>query len=448
MTYVRRPFACAMLLVSVVAGCGDGDETTTSTTASDRTTDSTTASTSTTNNPGSAPTTSGEADVRFTVDDCALLDRDEPPPDLADRVPPAYADATQLLMDLTATFGPDEWSISPDLIDRLAGPDTAGAFSDLAGAVERDCGPSESVDGFRAYSQIAELAAPAAQSDYCDQLAVALSLESNDEASTDALSAAIALAPPEHTSALATVQQARGPGIDEPADPSLATQTLIAAAGLGLYNEARCGVAGSFATMLFAGVLLSASGGSASGSGGGTPAGLGTAPIPAQPAAATAAIPRGSDLAFEVIEIDLKDDGDYLVSAVVPVGWERNDSVFGARFEPVEGFGIFSRISIDSGCDGTCQVTDWESRLTSPDGYVTRFRSEGLIVDRPTEGSPGIVMTKPGFSDGIEGIVVRWDDTTDRYFTCSFELDEQDIDYVDAFTAACEAARPGWITGA
>ena len=116
-------------------------------------------------------------------------------------------------------------------------------------------------------------------------------------------------------------------------------------------------------------------------------------------------------------------------------------------FEPVDGFGFFTEMTIDTGCDGTCEVTDWEPRLTGPDGYITQFRSEDLLVDRPTVGTPGIVMTKPDFADGIEGIVIRWDDTTDRYFTCSFDLDESDLDYVDAFVAACEAARPGWITG-
>ena len=458
MVEVRRRFAGVVVLASVVAGCGGGDSTTTtsttsttstttSTTASDATTGSEPTSSPTTSQPGPPPSIPGDSDAMFTAEVCALLDQDEPPPDLADRMPSAYADATRLLVDLTDTFGPDEWLIPQDVIDRFVGPDTAGAFSALADAMERDCGPSESVEGFRAYSQISELGALDARPRYCDQLAVALSFESDDEASTDALSAAIALAPPEHASALATIQQVRGPEVDQLADPSFATQTLVAAAGLGLYNEARCGVTGSFATMLFTGAFLSASGGSAGGLGGGSPPRLGTPPMPAQPETANAAVPLGSDLTFEVIEIDLKDDGDYLVSAVVPTGWERNDSLFGTRLEPVEGFGIFTKMTIDTGCDGMCQVTDWEARLNGPEGYVSQFRSEDLIVDRPTEGTPGVVMTKPGFSDGIEGIVIRWDDTADRYFKCSFELDESDIDKVDAFTAACEAARPGWITG-
>ena len=252
MANMRRRFTGVVLLASVMAGCGTDDATTaTSITTSEATTGSTA-----TGNQGSTP---GEADAVFTGDLCAMLDQDEPPPDLADRMPAAYADTTQLLLDLTATFGTDEWAIPPDVIDRFASPDTASAFSALADAIERDCGPSESVEGFRAYSQISALAIPEARSEYCDQLAVALSWESNDEASADALSAAIALAPPEHASALATIEQTRGADIDELAGPSFATQALIAAAGLGLYNEARCGVADSFATVLFTGALLSAS---------------------------------------------------------------------------------------------------------------------------------------------------------------------------------------------
>ena len=176
--------------VLVLAGCG-GDDTTSE--SPDDTDPSTTTieipSTTSdgiddpdgaTPTPSSATTTTDPSAPTSDADWCAALDQDEPPPDLADLVPSEYADATQTLLDITGSFESLESSIPSDVIDRLAAPETGSGLAALADLAERQCGPSESVDGLRAYAQISALAGPAAQPDYCEQLATVLSLEASD----------------------------------------------------------------------------------------------------------------------------------------------------------------------------------------------------------------------------------------------------------------------------
>ena len=255
-----------------------------------------------------------------------MLDQDEPPLDLANQLPPDYADAAQVLMAIIGAFEVNDVSIPPDVVARLASTEIGIELAAFADAAERDCGPSEGVDGIRVYAEISEFGAPPAEREYCEQLATVLSVGATDDDSAAALTAALEIAPPEHAPALAmieTLRSAEGGELPDGLDP---TGTFVAVAGLGLYAEARCGVANSFAEMLFVGAFAFITGDGLPGE----PAqGVGTVPVPADPASATAALPSGSGLTFEVTEIDLKDDGDYLVSAVVPAGWERDDSVFG-----------------------------------------------------------------------------------------------------------------------
>lgn len=435
-----RQRAAVLISISLIAvGCGGGDEATPpTTTISDETTDATSAA---------SAQSSPDGDNQLTSEACAALDAEQPPDDLAELVPSAYAQPAQLLLDLSASFDPNE-SMSSDLIDRLAEPTVSTTFSSFADSVERDCGPGQAGEGIRAYADMTQLAAVGAIDDYCRQLEVALSLDAGDASSASALEAAIDLAPDEHGEALATLRALMSSENGDFPDEIDPTRIFATNAGLGLYAEARCGVTGAFTTMLFAAAFLSLAAG-ADGSGATAVTGLGATPPPADPASAVTALPATSNMAFETIELDLEDDRDYLVSAVVPAGWQRAETMFGAVFEPPEGFGFFTELTFDTGCDGLCEATDWGARLNGDDGFVTNYRASGdLIIDRPTEGTPGVVMTKPGVSEGIEGRVIRWDDATDRYFVCDFRLDGDDIGLLDAFVAACEAARPGWINWA
>jgi hypothetical protein len=414
-------------------GAGDSPDSTLGTTA-DATPDTTTDTT---------PVTTGGIDSAATEFDlCSAISGDEPPPDLAQLVPPEHAAAAQLILDVTAPLDAEQ-PVPSGVIERFAAPDSAAALAGFADAIEAECGPGGPVDGIRFYSGVSALAAPAAEPAYCESLSTLVSVDTDDDRTAAALADALQSAPPEHVAPLELLEMTQSSVA--PPDEADLVAVMQALAGLGLYAEARCGSPGAFTSMLFAGALLSAELGQASQPG----AGVGSVPAAADPATATAALPPGSGVAFEVVELDLggEDAGEYLVSAVVPTGWVSDVDLFGTTFEPVEGFSVFTELSFDTGCDGMCEVTDWEARLTGPEGFVTSYRSDDeILLDRPVAGSDGIVLMRRGFSDRIEGVVLRWADGADRYFQCEFAIEPPEL--ADAFLAACEAARPGWIEAA
>ncbi len=161
--------------------------------------------------------------------------------------------------------------------------------------------------------------------------------------------------------------------------------------------------------------------------------------------AANDAVPTGTELTFESDNFDLDEDGDHSASLVAPVGW--NSRLFiGVEFEPEPdaGLGFFTTMKVSAGCDGLCEVTDWEDRLTGPDGYLTMLDDGGSVVDRrDVDGSEGVVLTTED-SFGTSVIVLRWDDAADHYFECEATLDDGAEDLASAFEAACLASRPDW----
>lgn len=157
------------------------------------------------------------------------------------------------------------------------------------------------------------------------------------------------------------------------------------------------------------------------------------------------AVPSGIDLEFEADNFDLEDDGEHTASLVVPVGWE-SKSFIGVDFEPNDDeLGFFTEMSVAAGCDGLCEVTDWEERLNGPDGYLTMLGDGGSVVERrEVDGSEGVLLiTQDSFGTSV--IVLRWDDSADRYFECEATLDDDAEDLAAAFEAACLAARPDWF---
>lgn len=389
-------------------------------------------------------TTDGPEDSGATETDlCSAIDSDDPPLDLAQLVAPEHAEVAQLILDVSAALDTDQ-PVPPEVVEGLASPDTPTALAAFAAAIEAECGPVEAVDGIRFYSGISALAAPAAEPAYCESLSTLVSVDTDDDRTAAALADALQSAPPEHVAPLELLERAQQGSVTPPDEADLAA-VMQALAGLGLYAEARCDSPDAFTSMLFAGAFLSAELGQASQPG----AGVGSVPAAADPATAAAALPPDSGVAFEVVDLDLggEDAGEYLVSAVVPTGWESDVDLFGTTFEPTDGFSVFTEMTFDTGCDGMCEVTDWEARLTGPEGFVTSYRAdEEMLIDRPVDGSNGIVLMRRGFSDRIEGVVLRWAEGADRYFQCEFAIEPPE--FAEAFLAACEAARPGWIEAA
>jgi hypothetical protein len=235
---------------------------------------------------------------------------------------------------------------------------------------------------------------------------------------------------------------------EDPPTGEAANDTARAFMGIGLYAEVRCGVKDAFAQMMigaaFMGMADDLSNGSGSGSGESSDA-TGTEPPEADAAAAQSLAPAG--LTFEAKRVDLEEDGRYLASVVVPVGWEL-DSGFNVSFDPPSesGFGFFTSLEVGAGCDGSCEATDWEARLRAPEGYLTNATADRTVSDERVLTAPaGVAVTATGSDGDIRVIVLRWDNAADRYFQCVAELDADDAALAPSMVAACEASRPGWF---
>lgn len=366
---------------------------------------------------------------------CAILAEEEPSPDVVDRLPDEYREAATALMSM-GDLDLENGDVG-ELADRLLAPGVGGqllSLADLAAA----CGNTETEQALRSYAAMVDLGSVGADDAYCALLVAELD-PSND--GDDVPPELVAAAPAAHADALERISAlAESEGVP-------AEDVLGLFGGLGLYAEAQCGGEGLFGTMLFIGAFAGAFAGddgiiSSSGIDPTTP------PTPGDPAAATAALPTDAGFGFVVQTFAVEDDGEYVVSAIVPNGWESDDlddPFFGVTFEPAgEGFGFFSEMTFRAGCDGLCEPTDWRARLEDDDGWLTQRRAnEEFSVDEAY--GDGWLLVGEGFSGGVEGTVLRWNDGADRYLSCEFELDEDDVAYVDAFIAACGSATPGWF---
>lgn len=367
---------------------------------------------------------------------CALLAQDEPGPEILDRLPSEYRDAAEALLSLGDLDLDLEGGSAGEFADQLLAPGVGDQFTllaDLAG----DCEATDAEQALRSYAVMTDLGSVAADDDYCALLVSELG-DSNDDDQVPA--ELLEAAPPAHAEALERIDQLAE-------EDGIAVGDLFGLlGGLGLYAETRCGGEGLFGTMLFVGAFASAFAGDDGviDTSGIDPT---TEPEPGDPSSANAALPAGAGFSFVSQTVAVEDDGEYLVSAVVPEGWETDgDPFFGITFEPAGGdFDFFSQLSLRAGCDGLCEPTDWQARLEAADGFLTQNRANiDHLVDEALP-SGGWLLVADGFAGGVDGTVLRWNDAADRFLVCEFTLGEDDVDYLDAFVAACVAAAPGWF---
>lgn len=398
----RRSVAVALALVMTATACGDdgGGE--------------------------SAPVPVGDPAM------CAQLDAESPDAAFVDAVPTRYRSLAETLVDFAeeeADFGEDD-----GMREMLSLPGVADEFRGLADVVAATCDDEEAAGGLRDFATMAEMGAAEASADYCDLLADSLDADDSDEVPA----ALRAGAPASHAAAYDLVEQA--------ADGDAEAVGGIGAAlgGLGLYLENQCGQDGAFMEFFLVGALAGAF--ASTGDGGGRSAvDPTTEPGEVDLAAVEAVVPAASGIVFSTASFALEDDGDYVVRAAVPVGWEQSEPFFGVTFEPQgDDFDFFTELSFDAGCDGLCEVTDWEARLTGPDGFLTRTR-ESAEIRRDESITDGVLLVSDGFAGGIDVHVIRWNDEAERYLSCQAELGEDDVSLVDVFVAVCTTAVPGWF---
>lgn len=149
----------------------------------------------------------------------------------------------------------------------------------------------------------------------------------------------------------------------------------------------------------------------------------------------------------EWITIELEDifDDVHEVHAAIPTGWVPHE-VFEDRWQPAEdtGYGFFTDIAFDNGCDGICQAKDWEAALNATDGRLSRLREEFPVLrDEPIEN--GWILVTEGVVVSHRVSVFRWNDDADFYFECRVELDDDDAELADEMLEVCLLSDPLWL---
>ncbi len=144
--------------------------------------------------------------------------------------------------------------------------------------------------------------------------------------------------------------------------------------------------------------------------------------------------------------VPLDEEGEHNVSMQVPADTTVDvDGFFGTELMLGGDYSIFTDIELNASCDGICEAQDWGSKLNSTDGELGRTRAS-IEPQNDTPIDAGWLLSGPNLDDdGATVLVVRWDDTARRYFSCTIEIDESDVDRSDELLTICLTAEPLWF---
>ena len=160
-------------------------------------------------------------------------------------------------------------------------------------------------------------------------------------------------------------------------------------------------------------------------------------------------------LQFETVTALIDDEWE--VEATIPAGWHIGPRFFGELEVVIRDFdendrrsgqpgdvaSIFTTMVLDTGCQGSCEPTDWEARLNGPEGYLNERRnSKELIRDEAV--ADGWVQVELDGRD-IEAEVLRWHDEASRFLKCELDIDDDDVHLLDSFIEACTSTTPRWF---
>ena len=386
--------------------------------------------------------TSAAPDVSFDKDLCSGFEDDNGPSDeLVAGLPKRFADAVTAVKDFSSALdamGQNDESSVDALVAALSKRGVTKELADFGEFAEQECGVTQGSTAIKGLAVAAEMASTPKDAAYCKELSTRFAGDSSGGSEQFAKLAEIA--PKSHRDALRQLAEL---------DPNTVTDADQAALfgpmfGLGIYAESVCGIDQALAQMLLGAMFMGM------GDGGGStsttlPEGVDPAQYPDITAdAANAALPAGSGLTFAVASADLEDDGNYLASVVVPSGWEPTTG-FNVEFAPPasSGASIFTTVEVGAGCDGSCEATDWDARLRGESGALASYLDQHPgASEAPISGSKGVVVTD---SSEVAALVLRWDDSADRYFSCEVDLETEDAALLPAFVTACESSRPAWF---
>lgn len=178
--------------------------------------------------------------------------------------------------------------------------------------------------------------------------------------------------------------------------------------------------------------------------GGGGSKGTGTT---IDPAAVNSLVPEElkGKLEFEKRDVELARGRDKTVyTFAAPKGWVHESKMF-ANLEPPKdaGIGFFTRMKVNSNCDGECKPKEWEKIADK-----THFEplAAGKVL-KDVKGKGNRLMVAETSSNGVEltqVVFAWWTDGASSYYYCHAELDKEAKAAASAFEKACQAVT---ITG-
>ena len=136
----------------------------------------------------------------------------------------------------------------------------------------------------------------------------------------------------------------------------------------------------------------------------------------------------------DILEERGKSTATYTMAA--PKDWEQDGKMF-ASLKPKSdaNLGFFTKVSVGSNCDGTCEPKDWAK--TSEKVNFSQFRNGWTIKkDEQTKTNHLLIAEK---DDRVEVSYAWWTDGARKYFTCSASLEGEVKAAADAFAKACQA---------
>ena len=138
------------------------------------------------------------------------------------------------------------------------------------------------------------------------------------------------------------------------------------------------------------------------------------------------------------------------ITVANPVGWEASNPNFPDIFTPPANAGfdpLLTAIAVGGTCGGGCgpqPATEWAQRAEANEFAQFRDASAFQIVRETALNDGRLVLAVNNF--GVVAMTVaRWKGGAERYFFCRFSADEDDINLVPDFGAACAQATATFL---
>ena len=143
-------------------------------------------------------------------------------------------------------------------------------------------------------------------------------------------------------------------------------------------------------------------------------------------------------------------DPDVQITVAIPVGWETSNPNFPDIFTPPASAGfdpLLTAMSVGGSCAGGCgpqPASEWARRAEAME--FAQFRNQAAFeILREQELADGRLVLAVNNFGVVAMTVARWKGGAEQYFYCRFSADEDDLELVPSFGAACAQATATFL---